>query len=441
MCVQGAEGKGSSECRSARPCACVCACAAAGGKAPRLDDFEPGLPSLPVPPLAETLRRWLQSLEPVLDDAAMQRARASAAEFEASGEGAALQRLLQKRAAGSRNWLSEWWEEFAYLRGRLPLPTYANFFCTDSGSNLHGPSHEPDQVRRVALLVSAAMDFKYRVDSKTLMPLRIRGVLPVCMAGMRRIFGTTRVPGRDTDALTTHEVGAKGNAHVLVHVGASLFCLPVLVGGKRVPVDALERALRDALARAHAQPKTQVDAGVLMSACVSGCLCTRICVHVYLCACVCVHVYLYLCACVHTCVPYTVYVYACGTCACVHVCEYFAFHAVLHMPALAQRHCTITLILTASQCHHYTITLLLTCNHACHPPYLSHPPPPTYKPPHHHHPLSVGRGMRRTALRVNVNFARSVKVGRLLRRAPSLQVCFGAIVRLFVIVGLFAGLV
>ena len=49
-----------------------------GGKAPRLDEFEHGLPSLPVPPLAATMRRWLQSLEPILDTAAMQRARASA---------------------------------------------------------------------------------------------------------------------------------------------------------------------------------------------------------------------------------------------------------------------------------------------------------------------------------------------------------------------------
>jgi hypothetical protein len=102
-----------------------------GGKAPRLDEFEHGLPSLPVPPLAATMRRWLQSLEPILDAAAMQRASASAADFEASDEGKKLQRLLEKRAISSRNWLSEWWEEFAYLRGRLPLPTYANFFCTD----------------------------------------------------------------------------------------------------------------------------------------------------------------------------------------------------------------------------------------------------------------------------------------------------------------------
>ena len=50
----------------------------AGGKAPRLDEFEHGLPSLPVPPFAATMRRWLQSLEPILDADAMQQAGASA---------------------------------------------------------------------------------------------------------------------------------------------------------------------------------------------------------------------------------------------------------------------------------------------------------------------------------------------------------------------------
>jgi len=231
-----------------------------GGKKPGLNDFEDYMPSLPVPPLSQTLKRWLESLESILDSTAMAEARASAAEFEADS-GKQLQKVLEQKAARSRNWLSDWWEEFAYLRGRLPLPTYANYFCTDSGSNLHGPSHEPDPVKRVALLIAAAMDFKHRIDSKTLMPLRIRGVLPVCMEGMHRIFGTTRVPGTEKDEITTYHIPANGSAHVLLIVGSSLFCIPVLVNGLRVPTDALESCIRDALKRADAQAKTEWGSG------------------------------------------------------------------------------------------------------------------------------------------------------------------------------------
>ena len=241
-----------------------------GGKRPRLDAFEDGLPSLPVPPLGQTLARWLESLEPLLDADQMAQVRADAAELESSAGGRELQALLERRAATSRNWLSEWWEEFAYLRGRLPLPTYANFFCTDSGCNLHEPSHEPDQARRVSALISAAMDFKHRVDTNSLQPLRIRGVLPVCMAGMRRIFGTTRVPGPEADTLQTHSIPAQqADAHVLLNIGASLFCLPVLVQGLRVPTETLERALRAAMAEADAQGSSCWGAGRDAQPCVS----------------------------------------------------------------------------------------------------------------------------------------------------------------------------
>jgi hypothetical protein len=240
-----------------------------GGKRPRLDEFEDGLPSLPVPPLSETLKRWLSSLEPILDEKDFAEARASAAELETSPEGRRLQRLLEERAACSRNWLSDWWEEFAYLRNRLPLPTYANFFCTDSGSNLHEPSHETDQVKRVASLINAAMDFKHRVDSNTLLPLRIRGVLPVCMAGMRRIFGTTRVPGRGKDEIVTHQVHEGGDAHVLLSIGSSLFCLPVLVGGLRVSNEVLEAAICAAIRQADSQGTTEWGSGRNAQPCIS----------------------------------------------------------------------------------------------------------------------------------------------------------------------------
>jgi hypothetical protein len=150
-----------------------------------------------------------------------------------------------------------------------PLPTFANFFCTDSGSNLHGESHEPDQVKRVVLLIAAALDFKHRVDTNTLMPLRIRGVLPVCMAGMRRIFGTTRVPGREKDEIKTYEVPENGDAHVLLIIGSCLFCLPVLVEGLRVSDAAMEKCIREAVEQADAQAASQWGSGREAQPCVS----------------------------------------------------------------------------------------------------------------------------------------------------------------------------
>ncbi|EKX38102.1 hypothetical protein GUITHDRAFT_115656 [Guillardia theta CCMP2712] len=232
-----------------------------GGKNPPLDEFQSLLPSLPVPKLSSTLKQWLESVRPLVSEEAFRRAEEAAKEFESSKEGKDLQVQLVKRSKQCSNWLEDWWVQFAYLRQRVSLMTYVNYFCTDSSDFIFREPYTSDPIRRVVDLIESALDFKHRVDHNTLRPLRIKNVLPVCMKGMNKVFGTTRSPGDDCDELKTHIVPEDGDAHVLLMVGSSMFKLPVQVGGKRVSNSSIEQAIREATRAADSQGKSEWGEG------------------------------------------------------------------------------------------------------------------------------------------------------------------------------------
>ncbi len=84
--------------------------------------------SLPVPDLANTLNRFLRTLEPLLDEESHAGTVATVEAFAAS-EGPELQEALlsfaERENAGGRNWLSRTWLA-GYLQGRDPLPLSSN---------------------------------------------------------------------------------------------------------------------------------------------------------------------------------------------------------------------------------------------------------------------------------------------------------------------------
>lgn len=86
--------------------------------------FQRSLPHLPVPTLASTSAKYLESVKPHLTPAEYTQTRAAVEEFVGSEQGKTLQERLLARAADTEknpSWLSEWWNEAAYMgyRGEL----------------------------------------------------------------------------------------------------------------------------------------------------------------------------------------------------------------------------------------------------------------------------------------------------------------------------------
>jgi hypothetical protein len=147
------------------------------------------LPELPLPKVEDTIKRWLLSISPLVNEEQLADATAAANDF-IKMDASDLQKFLAERAKANANgnWLEEFWLEFAYLRCRQSLATNVNFFCTDSSDNMFKEPFETDPCRRLAQLISTAIDFKFRVDNGTLECLRIGGTVPVCMSGFKQVF-------------------------------------------------------------------------------------------------------------------------------------------------------------------------------------------------------------------------------------------------------------
>ena len=63
------------------------------------------LPSLPVPPLEQTMNKLVRTCQPFLSDDELEHTKACAKDFQ-NGIGKELQAQLEERAASMRNWVS-----------------------------------------------------------------------------------------------------------------------------------------------------------------------------------------------------------------------------------------------------------------------------------------------------------------------------------------------
>ena len=71
--------------------------------------YQNSIPKLPVPPLKQTLERYLHSVWPLLSDDEFQITKRAVGEFgKGGGQGEELQRKLQQRAEVTENWVRRW---------------------------------------------------------------------------------------------------------------------------------------------------------------------------------------------------------------------------------------------------------------------------------------------------------------------------------------------
>ncbi|KAL3281380.1 hypothetical protein HHI36_004590 [Cryptolaemus montrouzieri] len=154
------------------------------------------LPSLPVPKLKQTLSKYLKSVEPFLNRYELTDTRNIVKKFE-DNEGPVLQCYLEKRAENCENWLSEWWDNTAYLEYRDPVTVY-------SSPGLVYPlqqfANEAERLTYAAKMILGAIDYKLLID-KDLIPLEKMGKDPLDMNQYKKIYGTCRIPRPRRDEL------------------------------------------------------------------------------------------------------------------------------------------------------------------------------------------------------------------------------------------------
>uniref|UniRef100_A0A8D2KUN7 Choline/carnitine acyltransferase domain-containing protein n=1 Tax=Varanus komodoensis TaxID=61221 RepID=A0A8D2KUN7_VARKO len=219
------------------------------------------LPRQPLPPLAQTMARYLRSLEPLVSPEELEQTRQLVTEFEApGGEGERLQARLQRRAARMENWITDWWIQSAYLESRLPLAIHSNPAVVLPKQDFNDWK---GQLRFAAKLIAGVLDFKAKIDHQTLLVEYSRGY-PLCMDQYSCLFSSCRLPGPKHDSVLLPPPGRRPPTYITVVRNFQFFQLEVYNSdGTPLTVDQLHGQLQRI--RAQSTKTNKEPLGVLTS--------------------------------------------------------------------------------------------------------------------------------------------------------------------------------
>ena len=123
--------------------------------------FEASLPRLPIPTLSSTAAKYLESVKPHLTHAEFTKTESAVQTFLNSEQSKILQDRLQARAADPsvRNWLSDWWNDVAYMGYRDPVVVFVSYFYVHLDDK-----RKPSQAQRAAALLKSMLPFRGLVE-------------------------------------------------------------------------------------------------------------------------------------------------------------------------------------------------------------------------------------------------------------------------------------
>ncbi|XP_074086985.1 carnitine O-palmitoyltransferase 1, liver isoform [Macrotis lagotis] len=179
------------------------------GRKPMLYSFQTSLPRLPVPAVKDTVKRYLESVQPLLNKEDFKRMKGLAEDFS-TNLGPRLQWYLKLKSWWATNYVSDWWEEYIYLRGRGPIMVNSNYYAMDLLYVL--PTHI--QAARAGNSIHAILLYRKKLDREELKPILLLGsTVPLCSAQWERMFNTSRIPGEETDTIQH----VKDSKHIVVY--------------------------------------------------------------------------------------------------------------------------------------------------------------------------------------------------------------------------------
>lgn len=123
-----------------------------------------------------------------------------------------LQFYLMLKSWWSTNYVSDWWEEYVYLRGRSGLMVNSNFYGIDA--IFITPSTV--QAARAASVTHLLLVFRRLLERQDLEPILVQGLVPLCSWQYERMFNTVRQPGIESDRIVHYR---DSNHIVVMHKG------------------------------------------------------------------------------------------------------------------------------------------------------------------------------------------------------------------------------
>lgn len=93
------------------------------------------------------------------------------------------------------------WEKYCYHKGRNSIMINSNYYVLDGSYTV------PTSLRnaRAAQMLHNMLKYNLIVEREKIEPMLIQGMVPLDMSQHRRMFATTRIPGRDCDHVKHYE--------------------------------------------------------------------------------------------------------------------------------------------------------------------------------------------------------------------------------------------
>ena len=219
------------------------------------------LPQLPVPPLQQTLDKYLKTVRPLINDDEYENTKNLVETFgKKDGYGEHLQQKLLEHAKRKENWLSEWWLDCAYLESRASVVIYCSpavSFPRFKFSGVQG------QIEQAAKVIAGFLKYKVDIDNETISVEKL-GKYPLCMDQYYRILSACRIPGLAKDDVHCHAKSWIPPRHITVIHNNQFFELDVYHDDKTpLTISELETQLSRIVAAS--EHKSSAPLGILTS--------------------------------------------------------------------------------------------------------------------------------------------------------------------------------
>uniref|UniRef100_A0A8C6UC83 carnitine O-palmitoyltransferase n=1 Tax=Neogobius melanostomus TaxID=47308 RepID=A0A8C6UC83_9GOBI len=220
------------------------------GRKPLLYSYQGSLPNLPVPVVKDTVKRYLESVRPLMDDTQYERTTKLAEEFESS-LGNRLQWYLKLKSLWAANYVSDWWEEYVYLRGRSPIMVNSNYY----GMDFLFVTPTPIQSARAGNSIHSFFLYRRKLNKEEIKPVS----LPCCSYQFERMFHTCRIPGERTDTVQHWQ----DSDYIVVYHKGRYFRLRVYQAGRLLSPREIEFQIQRILDDPAAPSKGEAHLGAL----------------------------------------------------------------------------------------------------------------------------------------------------------------------------------
>lgn len=163
--------------------------------------YDETLPALPLPQLDHTLKRYFESLKPFGTAEELKNSKNIIENFR-TGIGGKLHVMLVEKAKREKNWVADWWEDYAYLTLRMPLIPYCVMAQPLMFETVGLDAVPENFLKGAAICCTINMRFWKLLRMETLRPIASADKKIIFSSDLyKRLFNTVRTPGLEMDKI------------------------------------------------------------------------------------------------------------------------------------------------------------------------------------------------------------------------------------------------